>query len=59
MILPLSCHGIFPRALALIEWKLNLLTFFSALLQLGATVHKFSPNSDFQYLKEKTGGCFH
>lgn len=52
MILPLSCHGIFPRALALIEWKLNLLTFFSALLQLGATVHKLSPNSDFQYLKK-------
>lgn len=29
MILPLSCHGTFPRALALIEWKLNLLTLFS------------------------------
>lgn len=61
MILPLSCHGTFPRALALIEWKLNLLTFFSACYSLvhGATVHKFSPNSDFQYLKEQTRACFH
>lgn len=34
MILLLSCHGTFPRALALIEWKLNLLTFFSACYSL-------------------------
>lgn len=60
MILPLSCHGTFPRALALIEWKLNLLTFFSACYSSvhGATVHTFCPNSDFQYLLEQTGSCF-
>lgn len=34
MILPLCCHATFPRALALIEWKLNLLTFFSACYRL-------------------------
>lgn len=45
MILPLSCHGTFPRALALIEWKLNLLTFFSVCYSLvhRATVHKIQP----------------
>jgi len=39
--------------------EIELVNILFSLLQLGATVHKFSPNSDFQYLKEQTGGCFH
>lgn len=43
-----------------IDWmEIELVNILFSLLQLGTTVHKFSPNSDFQYLKEQTGGCFH
>lgn len=58
MILPLSCHGTFPRALALIEWKLNLLTFFSACYSL-ALLFINSTQIQISSILKKTRGCFH
>lgn len=57
MILPLSCHGTFPRALALIEWKLNLLTFFSACYSLVPLFINSAQIQISKIFKKKIWGC--
>lgn len=56
------CHGTFPRAPTLIEWKLNLLTFFSACYRLSTRcqcsriLHRFLISNIFKSRREMGGG---